>query len=165
MVDTTAINRNAELRAQVTHLENKLKQMQTPLTTGDVEAMKATQVRADRVAAQLGERVSEPKLGETPLEYRRRIAQQLAQHSPRYKGETFYGVGAAAMDVVEREVLQDAQRKAHDTVRETPGQLIEEKYNDGSGRIITKYHGDPLFWMSHFMTGGQTGFVNRNPKG
>lgn len=164
MVDTAAINRNAELRAHVSHLEDKVKQMQRPLTTGDVEAMRETQARADRVAAQLGERVSEPKIGETPLEYRRRIAQQMAQHSPRYKGETFYGVGAAAMDVVEREVLNDAQHKAHNTARETPGRLFEEKFNDGSGRIITKYHGDPMPWMQNFCTGGQVGFIRR-PKG
>ena len=45
-----------------------------------------------------------------------------------------------------------------------PGVMVPEHIQDGSGRTITKWHGDPSAWMSLFQTGGQVGYFIR-PEG
>jgi hypothetical protein len=47
---------------------------------------------------------------------------------------------------------------------ENSGILVPHYSTDEAGRRITKFTGDQMTWMGHFMTGGQVFKVRRNPK-
>lgn len=160
---STSLQREAdELRWKIRHLEAQTARATRPLTGLEAQELADIQARFDHAGATLGERPSTPAIGETPLQYRRRLANDYAKHSPKFKDSRFDGVEASILNVVEPQILEHAREAGRNSAK--PGQLIAERYDDGSGRTITKWHGDNMTWMQTFMTGGQVGHFVR-PEG
>jgi hypothetical protein len=152
-----------ELRWKIRQLEQQTARATRPLTGLEAQELGDIQARFDHAGATLGERPSAPAIGESPLAYRRRLANDFAKHSPEFKNSRFDSAEAAMLDVIEPKILEHAREGGRGSAK--PGMMIAERYDDGSGRKITKWHGDPMAWMQHFMTGAQVGhFLRPEPK-
>ena len=159
-VNTTA---NAALRQEIDALQAKIRSLQSPVSETERDALRAAQHRCDSVTALLGMGVSPPGFGETSLAYRRRAAAALQFHSPDLKNTRLDSVDAPTLAALEERIYSDAVSAARG--RDTPGRLHEIKERDPSGRLITRYTGDPMAWMQHFMGQGHSGSINRKPNG
>jgi hypothetical protein len=119
----------------------------------------ATQSRADSVAVMFGARAPQPMFGETALAYRKRCLSMFQKHSKKFEKSDFSHADAASLDLVEKAVYADAETAARSASAERMHQIVPFVERDHAGRQITKFYGDPLAWMGHFMTGGQTGRI------
>lgn len=151
------------LRAEVEALRSKMAEITRQTSPEDRDALAAAQSRADSVAAMFGERVDPPLAGETPLAYRKRLLERFKKHSPEFKESRFDSADAAMLGPVEKIVYADAVEAARRPAAAPAGLLFREQYHDEAGRVITKWHGDPMGWMQHFSTGAQVGRIIRNP--
>lgn len=147
------------LRAQIRALEQQISRSTRQLTGQEADELKGIQHRFDHAGATIGERPNEPAMGMKPLEYRRQLCSQYAKHSDEFKNTRFDFADASMLDVVEPKVLAQVRQAGFNNVK--PGQLVAERIPDGSGRVITKWHGDPMAWMQTFMTGAQVGHFIR----
>lgn len=152
--------------ARVNALRKEVAAVRRELSSEDVEALVATQARADAALQPFGKRSSPPISGETPDKYRQRMLRHLAPLSPRFKDETFHYVTGAALAVCEDQVYADAASAARDCDNPAnAGRLIPLRKADDTGRVITRFAGDPLSWMTAFMDGGRRGHINRPTPG
>ena len=102
------------------------------------------QVRADPVAQAFGDSVSPPHESETPLQYRRRLADKYKVHSKTWKDVDITGFDGKALDVVESQVYPAALQEARHPTNVEPGTLREVlDPPDASGRRIRRFYGDP----------------------
>jgi hypothetical protein len=150
----------AELRRQIATLERKLN---TPRPEQERNEIAEAQSRADAVERAFGRNdaaVLGCVPGESALGYRRRLVRQYQRHSPRWKGARVEAIGYDTIGIVEGDVYKDAAAAARDPKNFGPGELRAIKERDESGRMVTRFVGDPMAWMSQFMTGGQVGFIN-----
>lgn len=152
---------NAELRQRVGAAEARLAWLSSEVTPEQRDALQAAQVRADSVGALFGQRVSEPRLGETPLSYRRRVLRDFQVHSPQLQHAQLDAMNDATLGLVENQVYADAAVAARTAAEAKPGVLTPYVEIDAAGRRITKFYGDPMAWMAPFMTGGSRGRFNR----
>jgi hypothetical protein len=100
------------LRAEVRRLEQlaerEAKSMR-PLTLDDEKAMASMQARADEAYTAAGRRAPPPLTHERPHEYRLRIADDLKDYSPSWKGKDLSGVtDETAWSVIETQLRADA---------------------------------------------------------
>ena len=154
-----------DLTARINALRSEVAAVRRELSSEDIEALATTQARADAALQLFGKRASPPISGEMPDKYRQRMLRHLAPLSPRFKGETFYSVTGATLAACEDIVYTDAAAAARDS--DSPanaGRLIPLQERDQAGRLVTKFSGDPLSWMTTFMSGGRRGHINR-PEG
>jgi len=153
--------------AEVADLRRQLAAMSAhfvPVTIEERNALAAAQARADGIAGLFGTRALPPIPGEKPIEYRRRLAGEFKQHSTRFKDKSLASLDGDMLGIMEDQIYADAASAARSPDRAgAVGVLIPIREPDEAGRIITRYTGDPLAWMQHFMTGGQSGRIIRNP--
>lgn len=126
--------------------------------------MAQAQQRHDSVAALFGESARDPIMGESAEDYRCALLQRLAPRTRSFKNSIFARLDKATLDVIERKAHDEARMHHRHDAEATPGKLVAYQEQDVSGRLITKFAGDPLGWMQHFMTGAQVGSFVR-PKG
>jgi hypothetical protein len=162
--DAAVTQENADLKARLAAMEATLKGITTETPASERDALAAAQARADSVAAMFGDRALQPIPGETPLAYRKRLLSRFQRHSDRFKETRFDALDGATLGTVEDVVYADASSAARQPGTVQTGMLIPVIEHVG-GRPITRFHGDPMSWMQHFMTGAQVGSFNRNPKG
>lgn len=163
--DSALARENADLKARIAKVEGTMRDITRETPAAERDALAAAQSRADGVAAMFGDRVPPPNVGETPLGYRRRLAQRFQRHSPQFKDSRLDSADSATLAAVENQIYADAQTAARSVAGAQPGILIPFIERDMAGRQITRYHGDIMAWMQHYMTGAQVGRINRNPKG
>jgi len=149
-----------EIHARINATRNQIARMTEEVPAAERDALQAAQARADSVAAYHGERVSAPKLGESSLEYRRRLLETFKRYSPQLKTSRFDSADAATLDILEPIVYADAV--AAGKRRAAPGQLVEVKERDASGREITRHYGDIGAFLAPFTRPGITGKFNRD---
>jgi hypothetical protein len=154
---------NEQLRAQLAELRRKVDTLRRPVSYDERDAIAAAQVRADAVAQLFGTRAAPPLTGESPMRYRARLLNRFKAHSPRFKDEHFDYYSDASMSVAEDIVFADASKAARGDLNN--GGLVPVESRDAAGRLITKFAGDPLSWMSAFMSNGARGFINRPTPG
>jgi len=155
----------ANLTAALTALQGQMKIITSPATMEDRNALAQAQSRADGIAGLFGNRALPPTAGESPLEYRRRLATAFKQHSPRFKAKSLAGFDADVLEMAEEQIYADAASAARAPDRAGAGILIPIVETDPAGRQITRYTGDNLAWMAPFMTGGQVGRIIRPKQG
>ena len=163
-----AARRDARHDSQATELAElraAIKRLTTEVPAGERDALAAAQSRADSVAAMFGDRAPTPMAGEASLDYRKRLLKAYQQHSPKFKDTRFDSADSAMLEPVEGIVYADAVNAAKIPALARPGILMPIQKRDAAGRTITTYVGDPLAWMSPYMTHGQNGRINRNPNG
>ena len=130
----------------------------------DRNALAATRARADSVyQAVAGRPASEPLPGESPIAYRKRMADGLRKFSAKFKGEEIGGLSGAAFDIVESQIYADAQAAAKTPEVMPKGQLRAITRND-SGHIITEYVGDASAAWDQFAYGSIIPMSIQNPE-
>lgn len=154
------MNEVAELRRQIANLETQVGRLRAPMPAQERDEISAAMMRANSVAAKFGTTASQPLPGETGFQYRRRLLGSFAKHSPRFKGARVEMVDPTTIGPIEDIVYADAAKAALDPNNYKPGELRPIVERDPSGRPITRYVGDAMNWMQHFMSGGQVGYIN-----
>jgi hypothetical protein len=147
------------LRAQIRDLEQQMARSTRQITGQEADELRDIQHRFDHAGATLGERPNAPAIGQKPIEYRRQLCSQYAKHTDQYKNSRFDFADAAMLDVVEPQVLAAVRQAGYSNVK--PGQLVAERFDDGSGRMITRWHGDNSVWMAPFMAPPMTVTIPR----
>ncbi|MEI1392204.1 NUDIX hydrolase, partial [Klebsiella pneumoniae] len=112
-----------------------------------------------------GQSASAPLHGESPIDYRRRLASKLAPHSAEMKGVKLDAIDGAAFNLVEDRIYADAQVAARNPASAPAGRLIPIVSRDEAGRQITRFTGDIASWMQHFTAPGVVCKLNRQAKG
>jgi hypothetical protein len=139
-----------DVRKRIADVEARLpKQM----TDADFASMADAQVAADRVQLMHSKRASRPLDGETLMAYRRRMANDLKEHSPSWKGVDLRTIlDEAAFTNIEKVIYADAVEAARNPV-DVPGDYLREIVDqDITGRKISTFVGRPSAWMSQFAT-------------
>ena len=145
MNDTRLRAMMGETAARIAHLTRE----QTP---AERAALEAAQSRFNSVAAHTGgEGASEPLMGESPLQYRKRLLAPLAAGHERFKHSRLDSADNPTLAVIEAIVYNYAIEGA----KQVPdGQLRAVSERDASGRLITKFFGDPAVWMNQYAMSG-----------
>ncbi len=146
---------NAAMKDRLAMLEARMK----PVSAEDRDALARAQMRADSIAGLFGQRASPPIPGETPLDYRRRLAGDFKSHSAMFKDKSLANFDADMLGFAEERIYADAASAARSPGRATTGTLIPIRTTDEAGRVITSWTGDNAAWMSLFMTPGRVGKV------
>jgi 8-oxo-dGTP pyrophosphatase MutT (NUDIX family) len=146
---------NAELKAQIKAMNDRLTSLTTPLSVTDRDALSAAQARWDSVAQMFGEQVAAPLHGESPLAYRQRLAAKFQKHSEKFKGIRLDSFDGTVFDTIEEQIRMDAQEYARSPAVTPSGKLIPIVRRDEAGRQITEYSGDMNAWLGFFKHEGQ----------
>jgi hypothetical protein len=102
------------------------------------------QARADVVAKALGLAAPPPLIGESLFDYRCRLVLPYLKHSAHYKSADLSKVAdPTAFNAAEDSIYADAMTEAEHPSTFKPGQLRTIATPDASGRVITRYFGDP----------------------
>lgn len=147
----------ADLQKRLKAAEAALRVINTPMSDVERAALAAAQARADSIAGMFGKRASAPIPGEDALSYRRRVANEFKQFSPKFKNKSLAGFDSDVLEFAEDQIYADAAAAAKSPERAGAGILIPITETDMAGRRITKWTGDNMAWMQHFMTGAQIG--------
>jgi hypothetical protein len=145
---------NQELRVRIANAEAAVWRLSRGVAGDERDALAAAQARADSVACHFGERVSAPTPGETSLSYRRRILRPFLQHSPQFKEAAIDIADDATLGLIENRIFVDATNAARTAAEARPGVLTAFQERDGAGRLITKFSGDMMAWLSPFVADG-----------
>lgn len=137
-----------EIRKRIADVEARLpKQM----TDADYAAMADAQVKADRIQLMHGKRANRPLDGESLIAYRRRLANELKEHSPAWKDiDLSVVVGDAAFANVETTIYADAEHAGMNPPAPSEDYLREIVSQDVTGRKISTFVGNPSAWMNQF---------------
>ncbi len=125
------------------------------ISDADELSLAQIQARADEVANLFGERAPKHMAGETPIAYRRRMADKYKVHSPDWKDRDMSIVPDAMLDVAEKAIYADAAKKGLDPAEAPAGVLSAHVTKDRTGREITEFRGSKRVWMSQFMSAPQ----------
>jgi len=121
-----------------------------PLRDGVRREFQKHQAEADAAYRQLGEPAAPPPLdGEWLPHYRKRLLQPLQQHSPDWKGAELPS-DERVLNIAQKQILEAARHEAVAPTNIPPGQLVERRTRDESGRMISRFYGDPAAWMDQF---------------
>lgn len=146
----SAIKSNAELKAQIASMQASMAVLTKPLSSADRDLLSAAQSRADSVAQMYGDSASAPLHGETPINYRKRLASKLQKHSKDFAEIKLDSLDGAVFDQIESKIYADAQAHAMSPAVAVAGRLIPQVRSDSAGRQITTYTGDMDAWMGMF---------------
>ncbi|SDH09729.1 ADP-ribose pyrophosphatase YjhB, NUDIX family [Paraburkholderia phenazinium] len=156
---------NAALKAQIKAMDARLTSLATPLSPSDRDALSAAQSRWDSVAQMFGETVSAPLHGESPIAYRKRLAEKFKKHSQSFKAIRFDSIDDESFTGIEAQILNDAQAYARSPAVSPAGRLIPIVRHDSAGRQITEWSGDMDVWLNHFKHHGMVAKVLRPSNG
>jgi hypothetical protein len=114
----------------------------------DFAAVRAPQARADLVYRAFDSRAPEPRVleGESTLSFRQRVAADLKRHSQKWRDVSdmeLRTLPRATFEIAEKEIYADALREARAPTNIPAGELIERNERDQTGRMITRFFGDP----------------------
>jgi 8-oxo-dGTP pyrophosphatase MutT (NUDIX family) len=140
-----------EVRRSVVDFEKRLpKQM----TDADYSAIADAQVRADRIYSMHGKRAPRSMEGETLISYRRRMANDLKEHSLAWKDIDLKVIADdekhIAFSNVEKIIYADAEHAGLHPATSDEDFLREIVKEDVTGRKITEFVGRPMAWMNQF---------------
>ena len=148
-------------RAEVEALRRQLANMTKPLTAADREALAKAQARADGVGQLFGMEITPPLHGESPIDYRKRLAAKFQKFSGKFKEAKLDSIEGPTFDVVEEHIYNDAISAGRSPTHQKAGVLIPMTRRDSAGREITTFEGDPMAWMQHFMSPGAVARIDR----
>ena len=164
--DKTAHHMDAMFRQQQAEIEALKAQLgkvaKMPTIEERNEIGKARR-RADSVYSALNRDVPEVLPGESPLAYRRRLADGLKDLSPTLKKANVDALPGDVFGLTEERIYADALEASKSPANIKPMELRAHKYQDeATGHMITEYHGDPISWMQTFMAPGARLNIDKN---
>lgn len=137
-----------EVRKSVADVANRLPRQ---MTDADYAAMADSQVKADRIYGMHGKRAPRPLDGETLMGYRRRMANELKEHSPAWKSIDLRVIADdSAFANIETTIYADAEQAGLHPVEMSSDFLREIVEPDVTGRKISTFVGRPSAWMNQF---------------
>ena len=135
----------ADIRAAIKRLERTLPKA---MSDQELSALADVQSRADSVFHALGSSAPRPMTNEDASSYRRRVAVQLKQHSPKYKGVNISSITDENLfSAIEESVYVDAMVVANSPATAPAGSLRAVSRKEGGHEFIS-YVGDPAAWMN-----------------
>lgn len=118
------------------------------ISDADYAKMADAQAKADAVYMAFGDSAPRPLQGESLGSYRRRLASGLKAHSPSLKDVNLMKItDKAAYDFMEQTIFADALNAAMKPTDLPEGQLREIREKDVTGRVISRFVGEPRAWM------------------
>lgn len=161
--DSALARENRELKGRLAAVEAQVSGLYREPSFEDRNALADVRSRADSVyQACTGRPASEPLPGESPIAYRKRMADGLRKFSAKFKAERVDSLSGAAFDIVESQIYADAQAAAKRPDALPRGQLRAIKRND-SGHQVTEYIGDAKAAWDHFTRGASLGVKFTKP--
>ena len=133
MADSTQ-QRIAELEAQIAA-------MAKPLGASERDELARVHARADTLGTMLGETISHPLHGESPIAYRKRLASRFQKHST-LKEIKLDSIDGQAFDLIEERIYADARETALSPGEGAQARLVPIVTRDSAGREITRYAGN-----------------------
>ncbi len=149
--------------AEIQEMRAAMQRVLRQPTIEERNAVAAARKRADGVYAALGRTLPDWLPGEAPMAYRRRLADGLKDTSSALKKTVMDALPEDVFSTVEDHIYADALEASKKPEVNKPMTLRAHRYQDTTGHNITEYYGDPLAWMSPFMSGGVKTKVHRNP--
>lgn len=113
-------------------------------TMDDANAIATAYHRYDSIYQMLGERVPQHMPGESPIAYRRRLADGLRKHTKTWKEHVLHdAVTGPAFDMLEDSIINEALAEAKNPTRTdaNAGRLIE-RTTVQNGKTRTEFYGD-----------------------
>jgi flagellar biosynthesis GTPase FlhF len=150
----------AGMAAQIEALNAKLQ----PLSNADRDALSVAQAKADRVAQMFGDSVNAPLYGESPIAYRKRLAEKFKAHSKDFAEIKLDALDGATFDIVEAKIYADAQTVALAPATGAGRGRLMPIVTKENGREITRYAGDPMAWMAPFISPSVGIAINKGAK-
>ncbi|OYV52337.1 MAG: hypothetical protein B7X10_00120 [Burkholderiales bacterium 21-58-4] len=161
--DASTARESRELRGQIEALQAQITRLYKEPSYEDRNALAEARARADATfQAVSGKPASEPHPGESPISYRKRMADGLRKYSAKFKAERVDSLSGAAFDIVEQQIYADAAAAAKMPENLPAGQLRKIVRND-SGHVVTEYTGDPKAAWRNFSTGAVLGIRLKEP--
>ncbi len=147
-----AVN-NRQTQAKIAELERQLAAVYREPSIEDRNAIAEVRSRADSVyQAVLGRPVPEAIPGESPISYRKRLADGLRKFSPSYKDERLDSLSGNVFKTVEDQIYADAQ-VASRTPAVVPEWNLRSINRTELGHNVTEYIGDPRAAWAPFTAG------------
>ena len=150
-------------QAEINALKAQLGKVSKMPTIEDRNEISKARRRADSAYSALNRDVPEVLPGESPLAYRRRLADGLKDLSPTLKSANIDALPGDVFSLAEERIYQDAAEAAKSPANIKPMELRAHRYVDeATGHTITEYHGDPVAWMQTFMAPGARLQIDKN---
>ena len=150
-------------QAEINALKAQLGKVSKMPTIEERNEISKARRRADSAYSALNRDVPEVLPGESPLAYRRRLADGLKDLSPTLKSANIDALPGDVFGLTEERIYQDAAEAAKSPANLKPMELRAHKYMDeATGHTITEYHGDPIAWMQTFMAPGAKLQIDKN---
>lgn len=151
--DAANAKMSREMKAQISELQARLDRVYREPSFEDRNAIAAARTRADSVYQGLtGQPASQPIPGESPIAYRKRLADGIRKHSPKFKDTRLDSLDGAVFEHVESQIYADATEAMRSPGVVPAGQLRAITRND-SGHVITEYNGDTMATWAPFTMG------------
>jgi hypothetical protein len=131
---------DADLKA----LQAEIAALKRQPTMDDANAIATAYHRYDSIYQMLGERVPQHMPGESPIAYRRRLADGLRKHTKTWKEHVLHdAVTGPAFDMLEQSIIDEALAEAKNPTRTdaNAGRLIE-RTTVQNGKTRTEFYGD-----------------------
>ena len=125
-------------------LEAEIARLKKQPTMDDANAIATAYHRYDSIYQMLGERVPQHMPGESPIAYRRRLADGLRKHTRQWKEHVIHdAVAGPAFDMIEQSIVDEALAEAKNPTRTdaNAGRLIERTTTQ-NGKTRTEFYGD-----------------------
>jgi hypothetical protein len=119
----------------------------------DPTELVAEQERADEILRMFNQSAPRAMDGETVESYKRRMATKIQQNAPHMKDINVRDARGSAFNLIERQIYEDARRKAKNPTLIPDGELREVKQLDATGRPASVFYGRPSSWMGQFTNG------------
>lgn len=119
-----------------------------PMSPDDpnAETMADFQSRADEAYQAFGRRAPPPQSGETPIGYRRRLANGLKTHSADWKAVELRGISDDVLALAERKIYADAVTASKSADDLAEGVLVARTRRTDAGHTVIEYRGrDTIF--------------------
>ena len=139
-----------DLRSLIERQSQQIAELSTrvprPVSDDEWSTLVGLQSRADDALVPLGKRAPRPFNGETPVAYRRRVAEMLRPYSSRWKAIPVNSITDAAFEsVVEGQIYADAAVSARTPTDLDGGRIRAVQKHSTSGHQVTEFVGSAHF--------------------
>jgi len=135
----------AEMKAKLARLEPRSR------SDSDAQRFATIQEQADVAFQAFSDKAPAPMAGETPMDYKRRLAGRMQKHSTRWAEKPLNAVSdEALLDVIVGDIYNDSLSAARMGAAVAPGELRELTHRSAAGHTVTTFEGDASSWMDTF---------------
>ena len=128
--------------------------------TEEKEKLMEAQGRADAVEQCHADAAPRPLLGETVIDYEKRMVQKHLKYSPRWKNSNIKAINdPATFNAIRDEVYADSITAAKNCVGTAEGSMREVVRNGIGGRKVHEWFGSPSAWTNEFKSAEMTGRI------